>query len=320
MRSLLICILLSTLAGVWGCRKDVDQFRVYDTSLADLQQLLSKVPASSTHTVFTFTGVIPDTFLTTASGLRVQLTDTENLFANAQGSTTPCSTCQTFTIEITEVLDKGDMLARGLSTLQFSSEKLVESVGMAQVRAFCNGQEMQLLSGRTIKVQIPGPTNLRPGLSVFHGNTGTDDQFLGWENSGQEVYWADWFDQNNNPVAGYEVVTEQLGWVSAGQELSEQTSSFCVSLPAGYTPENTQAFLVFDNLDAIVELKNDGDQTTFCYDDAPKGRPVRMIVISKHAGEFWLGDASTEIGTNATLLMYPQNATQDEILNLLSHL
>ena len=115
LKKLSLYLLLSTLATVWGCRKDVEEFLPYVPTQEDLNQLLIQVPSSSTHAVFPFGGSIPDTTLTTASGVRVFLADTENLFADDSGTPVPCSTCPNLKVEVNTVLRKGDLISRAYS-------------------------------------------------------------------------------------------------------------------------------------------------------------------------------------------------------------
>lgn len=314
-------LLLSTLVSMWACRKDVEEFRPYIATQEDLAQLFTQVPDVSTHSIFPFSGSIPDTTLTTASGVRVFLADTEHLFADSAGTPVPCSTCPTLKIEVTTVLDKGEIVSRGLPTTTFPDPILLESAGLVKLRVTCNGKVLQLLSNRYLKVQIPDDAP-KPGMQVFAERTDLNAQLAGWAVTGSEVYLADW-PKPNDPggvQTGYELIVPNLGWTNCARPLVEQSSSFCVTLPEQFTALNARVFLVFKNIRAVAELKGDDSSSRFCFAAAPLGYPVTVVVIGKTGGQYWLGQKFTEIGSNVEMPLAPQPLDEKELLSFLQNL
>ena len=96
------------LAGVWGCRKDEEILTPYPNTIEDIKLLLREVPGPTTKSVFNFKGAVQDTLLATSTGVRVLLADTEALFEDENNKPVPCSTCQSFSLEITEATQKSD--------------------------------------------------------------------------------------------------------------------------------------------------------------------------------------------------------------------
>ena len=163
---LLLSIL--TLSGVWSCRPDAEGFRPYDDSLADINRLLAQVTPVSNPQTFVFGGATADTILSASSGVRVFLSDTEKLFADSNGNTVPFSSCPNLVIEIRYITDRSDLISLGLHTMT-TEGKLLESLGMVDVVATCDGTPLKLSPGRSIKVQIPSNEPLKNGLNVFSG-------------------------------------------------------------------------------------------------------------------------------------------------------
>ena len=319
LRHRFIYALLSTitLAGMWGCRKDVETFRPYPPTLEAIQQMLQQVPSASTQTTFTLGGVVQDIELSTPSGVRLFLTDTEHLFVDTDDNPVPCSTCQTFVVKVTEAIDKSDIIAYGIPTVTIDGE-LLESGGMVRVDITCDGKELELRSDRKLKIQIPAQ-NPESDMLVFSGVM-QNDTFLGWQNTEQEVFQAIW-QVAGNDQSGYELLSPHLGWINSDRFVNEPTTSFCVDLPPNFNSENTVAYVVFKNIRAVAALEIDLANQKFCYDNAPIGFQVRLVTMSKTAdGQYWLGNHETEIGSDATVVMNPQQVGEQQMLDFLKSL
>lgn len=318
LQKILLYLLLSTLATVWGCRKDVEKFIPYTPTQEDLSLLFQQAPGPSTHTVFPFGGSIPDTTLTTASGVRVFLADTENLFADNAGTPVPCSTCPDLKVTVTTVLSKGDLMARRLPTVAAPGGQMLESAGAVQVQATCQGKTLQLLPGRYIKVQVPAPT-VQSGMEVYTGATDGTNNLTGWNGTGSAAFWAEWPLGGGIQQTGYELIA-QLGWSNCARPVVEQTAQFCVTLPEQFSALNTRAFLVFDNIRSVAEMKGEDNTSTFCFDEAPVGYPVKIVIVSKTGGQYWLAQKPWELGQNANLPVAPQPQTDKEVLSFIKSL
>ena len=312
-------LLLGALALAWGCRKDVEDFRPYTPTQEDLAQLFLKAPDNSTHTVFPLGGSIPDTTLTTASGVRVFLADTEHLFADDAGTPVPCSTCPSLKVEVTTVLSKGDLAARGLPTSAVADGQLLESVGVVQVQANCAGKNLNLLPNRYLKIQIPTP-EVKSNMNVYAGTFDDTDKFTGWKASGASVFWADWPLPGGGLQTGYELIVPELGYSNCARPIVEQTSSFCVTLPGQFSALNTRVFLVFDNIRTVAELQGTDDSSEFCYPGAPLGYPVKIVAVSKTGGQYWLTNQFTEIGSNVKMSVAPLPQSEADILTFIKGL
>lgn len=321
VKTYLYYLLLSTLAAVWGCRKDVQEFIPYTPTQEDLGQLLLQVPDATTHTVFLFGGSIPDTTLTTASGVRVFLADTEHLFADEAGTPIPCSTCPALKVEVTTVLDKGEIVSRGLPTTTYPDPKMLESAGLVKLRVTCNGNALSLLPNRYLKVQIPDDAP-KPDMQVFAESNDLNAKLAGWAVTGSEAYLADWplLTDPGQVQTGYELIVPALGWTNCARPIIEQSSSFCVTIPEQFTALNARVFLVFKNIRAVAELKGDVNSSKFCFPAAPLGYPVTVVVIGKTGGQYWLAQKFTEIGSNVEMPVTPQPVEEKDLLSYLQNL
>ncbi len=309
-----ILLTLLTLV-VASCRKDVEEVRPYPVTVEELKLFLQQVPDPATKTTIELNNLSEDKVLTTPAGIRVYLTDVDQLFI-ATGASTPtaASTCDELNIEITAAFSRGDIMARGIPTID-NDGKLLETRGMVSIRAFCGATELNLLPGRTIKIQFP---SANPQEDMFtHEAVFANNEFQAWRNTGQQVFKADWSDGNGNTVLGYEMLISSLGWSNCARQVIGSGTPFCTSLMPGFTGLNTQSYLVFDGIQSVVPLKFDDTSHSFCFPSIPPGYPVRVVSVAKLGTDFWYGKSTTETGTNTVLPVHPEKEPEGDILSFL---
>lgn len=308
------------LLALWSCRKDVENFEPYAPSAQDLSTLLAaEIPGPTTHTVFTLQFLNEDKILETPSGLRIFLVDTDHLFAQkSTGNPVLTSTCQDLKVDVTEVLDKKDIVARSLNTVGDNGQ-LFESGGMVNVTVTCNGELLALLPDRKLKIQVPNASP-QTGFFVFDEVKDGNGNFSKWTQSGQEVFEADWLNNTGTTQHGYELLVQNLGWSAAGKPVTDPNSMFCVTLPSGFADQNTLAYIVFSHQQIVAPLEYTLAQGKFCYPNAPAGYQVQLMAVSKLGTQYWLGKGQTEIGTNATVPLGTQQMTEEAVLNFVKSL
>ncbi|MBL7827066.1 MAG: hypothetical protein JNJ57_10575 [Saprospiraceae bacterium] len=309
-------LLFSMFLTANACRKDVEEVRPYPVTVEELNLFLKQVPDASTTTTFQFSGLSDDKILILPGGARIFLTDVDQLFYSTT-TTSPvlCSSCSDLEIVVTLANSKGDILGRGLPTIS-PENKLLESHGMIEITVSCGGTPLKLLPGRNIKVQLPA-SNTQDGFSVHEAEFNAGN-FVGWQNSGQEIFIADWPDGFGNSISGYELLISNLGWASCARPVSGTGNQFCTSLLPNFTGLNTKAYLVFDGIRAVAPLIFDDATHSFCFPEIPAGYPVRIVTVGKFGSDFWYGQTNTETGTNPTVLpLQPEKEDAVEILGYL---
>jgi hypothetical protein len=304
------------LAGVWGCRKDVvNDFHPYPATLADLQPLLEQVPSPSVLTTFSLTGLSHDTMFLSTGGVRIFLTDIDQLLVDENGQTAAISTCQNPSMELLEVTKKSDLVAQGIPSVN-ADGGLLETAGAFRLRFFCGTTPLFLKAGRTLKIQVP-ESNRRDDLFVYHG-VEQQSKLTSWANSGESVYLADWLAANGlELVLGYEIITNSVGWISNSRAVPGPFYSFCVHVPKGFSNLNTKVYMVYKNVKAVALLTSGADEQEFCSASTPSGYPVRLITVSQFGNQYWLGSKETETGANGSLDIVPQVVTEQQMLSVL---
>lgn len=318
MRTTLLAI-LCMLAG-WNCRKDVEIFRPYDISVADISLALQQVPAAQTASTLVLNNRQADTLFVTSGGVRLFLNNLDQLFANASGEIVPCSTCPDFRLEVIEIRRKGDLIARNVSTIT-PENRVLESGGILHLNARCNGQQLQLSQGNTLKIQIPAEAPLFANQLFTNTATNTNG-FTGWTGGNTPVGAAEWQVPGGTPSfqLGYQLLAPALQWVCAGRMLEEPNSAYCVEMPLGFSDQNTQAFIILKNKKTVVPLQYQAADFRFCASFIPQGVPVELVTVSKLGDQFWLGSKNTETGGANFSTLQPQKMTAQQVIDFIKNL
>lgn len=302
---------------VSGCRKDATSFTAYPPSIGEINFLLTQVPNGETTTVFNLkinNTSLPDTVLVTPGGVRLFLTDTDNLLADANGNNVSVASYKNLQVTVTEVFTKGDLLARGISTLS-TDGRLLNCAGAFDVHILCDNTVTQLRPDRYLKIQFPAPS-LTSGMQLYYSST-SSSAGISWETgAANSVFWAEWQSQQGDTTSGYELISKELGWVSCQHPIEGNTGVCCVKLPLQFDGDNTLAFLTLKNVNAVLPLES-GANGQFCAEGVPVGYEVRTVTVSKAGPQHWLGYGTTESGTSTTLSPTPQVRSEDEVLDFI---
>ena len=302
-----------------SCRKDVETFRPYDITVAEISLALQQVPAAQTESVLHLSNRQADTLFVTPGGVRIFLSHLDQLFADASGTIVPCSTCPDFRLEVVEIQRKGDLISRNTSTIT-SENRVLESGGILHLKASCNGQELKLAQGNVLKIQIPETPPFFAN-QLFTNSVGISDVFTGWSGANAAVSNAEWQVPGGTSFqVGYQMMVPSLHWVCAGRMLEEPNSSYCVELPLGFSDQNTQAFIVMKNINAVVPLRYQADVFRFCAPFIPQGFPVQLVTVSKLGNQYWLGNKDVETGGSNSATVQPQKMSEQQVIEFFKNL
>jgi hypothetical protein len=312
-------VLLLLLAG-WSCRKDVDTFRPYDISVADIALALQRIPVAQSTSLLMLNNQQADTIYTTPGGVRIFLTHLDQLFSNASGTVIPCNTCPDFRLEVVEVESKGDLVARNTGTVT-TGNQVLESGRTLHLKATCNGEELHLTPGNLLKIQIPAEQPLFAN-QVFTNPAGVSaDPFAGWTSTSEPVTNAEWTNSNNTGFQlGYQLFAPALQWVCAGRVLEEANSSFCLELPLGFSDQNTKTYMVFKQIQSVLPLTYNASDFRFCAPFVPQGFGVQLVSISKLGNQYWLAYKDVETGSTNSAPLEPQKMTEQQVIDFIKNL
>lgn len=233
-------------------------------------------------------------------------------------------------IEVIEVLTKGEILLIGRPTI--SDGQILRSAGEFYVSATQNGQELQLTDFSFYNITWPYQDAFSETSMLFFEGEGEGEDF-NWvwlEQDGQEmnIPWANTTqDSLGEGGVGFNVFTDRFGWLNCDAFMSyppEELTTISVTLPDGYTNENTSVFIVFNDQMTVLPMYGDQATESFISAQVPIGADVTIVVLSS------IGDESepqyqydlipTIIEEDQVVPAVPEDATLEEITNAVSGL
>ncbi len=299
-----------------GCRKDSATFEEYLPTLGDIQtKVLKQVPTTNGTTVFSFLANSTDTTLATNSGIRLILNDLQNIFVDSTGKIITPADCPDLKITLVEAVSRGEQIAHNLSAT--SGGKLLKPAGFVKIEIKCGDQILKILPGRNFKINFPvaNPDDRKSDLKLFAGAT-AGQNVVDWTTENQEIYLSDW-QSNGSQIFGYELLTDQTGWLGAAKLNDDATTNFCITLPAAHNNQNTVVWMWISKTNSLVKMEGAGVAGHFCFENAPVGFPIKIAVVSKIGADWKFVQLDTEVGNDALISLSPILFSEVEIIEKL---
>lgn len=297
-------ILRSAFAALFfmqGCQKNIDAFIPDAASAAGTEWQNTITPASPVAALrndLSFPKVA-DSFLYNSAG-NFSLSGDLGLSVppgalSTNGGTLPAGIIKRQSLLVRK---KGDFIAMSIPTV--SNGRLLISGGAYFIDLKNNNDELLVPQGKKIFLQY---TNIAPAqnMRVFNG---TGDITMGFT-------WTVNTDTAFNKVAisqpGYEVQTNKLQWLQTARFLDTAgiaRTTLSLKLPVNYTNTNTVVYISFNDFLCVAGVPGNAVLRKFIFGDLPVNRSVTVVVISKQAGDYYLGkivtNTSGSTGTTAT--------------------
>ena len=234
-------------------------------------------------------------------------------------------------IRIIELYTKGDILRYGRPTI--SNNGILRSDGEFHVEVLQDGQQLQLKSGYSYKINIPN-NNPDSEMRFFEG-VAQDEDFLWIELGGPngELNWVginewavgdsieQWYD------FGYEIFSDRFGWLNCDAFYDyppEELTEISVTLPENYTNQNTLVYLVFNDENTILPLWGNSEDMAFASGLVPLGVEATIVVLASvgegEMEEYEMDLIPITIEADQVIPADPEEATFDEIENALNQL
>ena len=286
-----ILILFAGSLFLNACQKDVDIF------VPDPGQLNG--PDTSWQN--TVTASMPVSILKSNLSQEPVYLDSINVSANIASVTTPfgihinfppncCATSagQPVTgkvlVEIMAIKKKGDMIRQNKPSTW--NDSMLVTAGHIFIQLKKEGQVLQLAPGVRINVRyIDMPVNNQ--MKFFIGDE-TNTQHFNWLPTPTPS-----LDTIIMGTQQYEIYTRQQRWISLATLFDVNITTPKVRVSADIAPyftnANTVAFTVFKDVRSVVAMRGDLNTRKFITGKLPVGKQVTVVVISKQAGDYYLG-------------------------------
>lgn len=212
---------------------------------------------------------------------------------------------------------KGDMIRLDKSTI--SNNYVLSSAGMFFIKLTKDGYPLILTPQSKLNVKYRETLNT-PLIKLFNGIT-TPQGAINWYPDN---------DPNNDIIPfseGYEVKTNQMGWINAGYVIDSAISkniSINIDLAKHFTNTNTIAWLVFKEYRSVINFSADAVSRKFLCTGIPSNKEATVIVISKQVNDYYM--ASKDITTSAigstplSVAVTPVKTSLDALLQYLNSL
>ncbi len=232
-------------------------------------------------------------------------------------------------VEVTLVRNKSQVVGNLLSTS--SGDKLIESGGMVNVRAFCDGKELTLDpdKGYTLKLSVPGG-NFNPAMELFYGEE--TDTGINWSEADNDpktqnnIFLSEWTrDSSGRQVIGMECFPKKFGWVNCDffSKLNDKPLTNPCFIPHGPSNGDTvdlQAFAVFKNYLMIIQPCCVENKDEICFGPLPIGEPVYYLIIGKGKQDYYLGYVEKNVESDEKVVINLSVKTLQEVKDFLANL
>ena len=206
-----------------------------------------------------------------------QITFYANSFKHSDGSLVTGNV----TIELLEVFDKSGMIrmnAPTLGNLSGGAQAPLISGGEFRIKAFQNGEELQLNDGMGYSVNSIAPNGtIDPNMLLFYGG---DEDTLTWDQADSSSV----FGQGEQ----YYSFFDSLNWCNIDQFMNNggTMTTVNVQLPSGFTNLNSALFISIDGANSVVPVWGfeNGVYTIGPYYQLPVGMPVHFIAMAVIGG------------------------------------
>ncbi len=237
-------------------------------------------------------------------------------------------------VEYIEILDKSLMAIYGLETE--SDNKLLETNFNYYLRFTQNGQEVFIEPGSKVIFRVPYE---EAAIDYYRFYGETDSDLIEWNLDGdynggninaEVINYTDWeYDDisgQNWSDFGYQFTVDNVGWMGIssyyGNDALENTS-ICIDVPQQLGGSLTKAYVIFNNLNSVQELKLDSENSLFCESLGltPANEEVTVVTISALENDnYYLGMKNIIAGEQEIIAISPTKRSKEEILDILGML
>ncbi len=211
---------------------------------------------------------------------------------------------------------KGDYILMDMPTT--SNDRLLVSGGAFFLNLKNNGDNLAVAQGKQLTVKF-NATNPFLYNRIFNASPDSINGF-NWIVNNDTA-----FNKSGVTNTGYEIQTNRLQYVQTAHYMDTAgipQTILSVKLPSNYTNSNTVCYASFNTVECVAGLKANVGLRTFVSSLLPVNKPITVVVISKQAGDYYLGTLQTYTvmntsGPSSTIQITPVKRTLEYIKNYL---
>lgn len=295
MRKIFLLLLIAFTGAFYGCKKENHEIVPPPENTSELNQFYKNNRSENTQ-YFT---VDANSWQTIVGNKGTKLSIPADAFVYSNGSTVSGSV----DIELIEVLNVSDMVKNRVSTI--SNNEVLVSGGQLKVVVTQNSNELLLKPGYSISVDVP-TNNPDPQMALFTGDEGQDGD-ISWTSASTDTSQTDsvvtWTDSTGTSYYNFAFDNDSLGWINCdywwntGQPLTTIQANI-VDDSETHDNTNTTCFLVFPQINSVIQMYNTAVPTQFESLNIPINQPVTFCCISEVNGTYYSAFVSTTVVNN----------------------
>ena len=209
-----------------------------------------------------------------------------------------------------------------------SDGKLIRSSGAYHIRVTRNDQTLGLKEGVEIEIQIPIEGQWSEKMELFYGERHPDGQFNWVEadndpNSQNNVWLGEMYDSLTQEWGlSYQLYSSQLNWINCDEFMEAgELVKLDVALPETYSDTNTVAFIVFDQLNAVMAMQWNANEKVFTENYVPINETVTLLIIAERGdNDFYFSSLNTTVTADKVIEMSPEEIPLGDIVEFISGL
>ena len=214
---------------------------------------------------------------------------------------------------------KGDYIANDMPTT--SNDRLLVSGGAVYLNFKNNGDNLSIGQGNKITVKFNAPNPYQYNR-IFNASPDSSGGF-NWIANNDTA-----FNKSGITATGYEIQTNKTQHIQTAHFMEVAgiaQTILTVKLPTNYTNTNTSCYVSFNDETCVAGLKANVAFHTFISPVLPVNKLVTVVVISKQAGDYYLGTQQTTTTLNgssptATVFVMPVKRSLEYIKSFLNTL
>ncbi len=209
--------------------------------------------------------------------------------------------------------NNGDLIRMGVSS-RFNEQLLINEGTMFLRLTDAQNQPLDIDPEKPIQLKYPPFGQYNQGIKLFLGAATLQDPGFNWIPIVDSMNYF-------FPGPEYNVVTNQLGWISCsrlGSVPPSQRTRLEVDLPAHYTNNNTLAFVSLNRYRAMIRLNANSGTRTFQSGFLPVNEPITLVVLSKQGDRYFMKQRSFTLDYPHQNSLFDRKSVEPTITDLVS--
>ncbi len=221
---------------------------------------------------------------------------------------------------ITVITKKGDII-RAARPTQTTDNEPIETAGEVLVEMFQNDEKLSLAPGKKLRIQFEAENPVND-MRLFYGTDGPVESNAWVLQNNAIVNLVAPLDSMQNDLY-YELFCDSMIWINCDRFFSvpsDQKTTVNVVLPDGLDNENTAIYLVYHDLNSVINSRTESDDK-YSFSNCIVNEKATLVVISqKEKGNYLLDHQAVTISKDLSVELAPASISLKDLQDFLQTL